>query len=514
MSDPDDLRGQTIAKRYRILRPIGEGGMGIVWEAEQLDLPRRVAVKALPRHVAFDGNAVRRFKREAESAASLQHPNIAQIFDFYLGGDGPPALIMELLDGAPLEEEIAKGPIAAERIASIARQVLSALAVAHDHAIVHRDIKPANIFLARTPTGEVVKILDFGVAKVLDSAPITATGIVLGTPLYMAPEQAAGQTVSPATDLYALGVCIYEMVSGSAPWGALSGARLVSAIVLSQPTPLRELAPDAHPLLVEVVDRALQKDPAARYASAREMSEALAPLDPSMAPVPARSAAELSATLDAPAEAPRVVVRPARAPRPPSSRWPVFVIAVLAVLLVGAVAAAVVGFGAATRRGAPSPDASAATPEAAPPEAAPPEASASVVGSTLDAPAQPSASAALASSSDAAGARDRPATPAGVRLTYTVPGMPDIADGVHETMKVARVSLESCFLSGPSCSKSMRYEIIVTTRRVGVVAASGRVRDPCAAEQVEQCLATRLATAPSLPHLQDAYSFDIIPHPR
>ncbi|MEZ4259069.1 MAG: serine/threonine-protein kinase [Polyangiaceae bacterium] len=518
MSDPDDLRGQTVAKRYRIVRAIGEGGMGIVWEAEQLDLPRRVALKALPRYVAFDGNAVRRFKREAESAASLQHPNIAQIFDFYLGGDGPPALVMELLDGAPLEDEIARGPIAPERIALIARQVLSALAVAHDHAIVHRDIKPANIFLSRGPTGEVVKILDFGVAKVLDSAPITATGIVLGTPLYMAPEQASGQPVTPATDLYALGVCIYEMVAGRAPWGELSGARLVSAIVLSEPTPLRELAPHAHPLLVEVVERALQKNPADRFASARAMSDALAPLDPSAAPVPARSDRALAPTLDAAANAldsapaPRVVVRPAvDAPRPRRSQWPAFVISLLVVLLVGAIVAATLALRAASRRAAAAASGSASA------ASIPAPASVSVPVTSASAPdaiADAAVTGLVDASDDVAASTGAHAVRApGVRLEYTAPNALDIAQGVHRTMTDMKGRLESCFVGAPACAKSLRYEVTVDQRHVLVLRSSRRVGDVCPSANVQSCMGAYLDASPSLPHLIEAYSFEIIPYP-
>ncbi|MEO6418406.1 MAG: serine/threonine-protein kinase, partial [Polyangiaceae bacterium] len=211
-----ELVGSVLGGRYRIVRRMGAGGMGAVYEALQEDLNRRVAVKVLHPHLALDADLVQRFKREAQAAAALGHPNIVHVTDFQVNPGEQPFLVMEYLTGKSFRELMKEETrLPAKRAAFIATQVLSALAAAHEANIVHRDIKPDNIFLSSTSAmKDLVKVLDFGIAKLLkpsDEGPLTMAGTVLGTLSYMAPEQARGEVVDHRADLYALGCIMFEL---------------------------------------------------------------------------------------------------------------------------------------------------------------------------------------------------------------------------------------------------------------------------------------------------------------
>ena len=274
------LQGRLLGGRYRVEQLLGVGGMGAVYAGVQEDLQRRVAIKVLHGELSLDD--VVRFRHEALAAAALGHPNIVQVTDFQTPPGEPPFLVMEALDGVSLRALIEKhGRLPAERTVFIAVQILAALAVAHKAQIIHRDIKPANVFLSNTPASDdVVKLLDFGIAKVLREgaqSPQTVRGAILGTPAYMAPEQALGMIVDPRVDLYAVGACMYEMISGRRPLLGTTSGELLLAIAREVPPKLHTLVPDVDARLSDLVDRALSKDPERRPKSAAEMIEALSP---------------------------------------------------------------------------------------------------------------------------------------------------------------------------------------------------------------------------------------------
>jgi serine/threonine-protein kinase len=276
--------GTILGGRYRLIRLVGHGGMGSVYEAQQMDLGRRVAVKILDARLTFEAQHIERFRREAHAAAMLGHPNIVQVTDFQSNPNEPPFLVMDFLEGQSLAQRLERqGRIDARQAALIGIQVLDALGAAHRAGIVHRDIKPDNLFLVQVPAvGEIVKVLDFGVAKLSDappsSAPLTATGAMLGTPAYMAPEQARGNAVDLRADLYAVGASLYHALTGMLPFNANSAPALLFAIVEQQPAPLSQSRPDIPRELVAIIERAMQKDPARRFQSADEMRAALATL--------------------------------------------------------------------------------------------------------------------------------------------------------------------------------------------------------------------------------------------
>ncbi|MFO0558721.1 MAG: serine/threonine-protein kinase [Polyangiales bacterium] len=280
--DQEDLTpGTLIAQRYRIVEKIGSGGMGAVYEALQEGLGRRVALKVLRSGYAESEEAVARFQREAQASASLGHPNIVTVTDF--GTDaGRLFMVMERLDGAPLSKVIAaERALSAQRAAWIASQVLSALAAAHRAGIVHRDMKPDNVFLTEVSgVRDVVKVLDFGVARFTDAhgnSNLTNTGAVLGTPAYMSPEQARGRAVDARSDLYSVGVLLYEMLSGRQPFQANNYHALLFAILEETPPALGALRPDLAPALLSLIERAMSKDVSTRFQTADELRAALAP---------------------------------------------------------------------------------------------------------------------------------------------------------------------------------------------------------------------------------------------
>jgi len=275
--------GTVLAGRYRVVRAIGAGGMGTVYEAEREDLANmRVAIKVLHPRLVDRPDVVQRFRREAELVAKIQSPNIVSIIDFVAQGDGTTFLVMELLQGATLEQTIQRDPPLSERrVAFIASQILDALQAAHTAHIVHRDLKPENVFLTTmSQIPDVVKLLDFGIAKLLseDAAhKLTQTGTVLGTPAYMAPEYARGEAASAIGDLYALGCVLYEALTKKTPYEAPNYNALLFAIQGKEPTPLASHRGDLSPAMTSIVMRAMAKDPRDRFQSAAEMRAALGP---------------------------------------------------------------------------------------------------------------------------------------------------------------------------------------------------------------------------------------------
>ncbi len=254
--------------------------MGAVYEAVQEDLGRRVAVKVLHERRLASTSALARFRVEAETAARLGSPHIVLVTDFQTNTGEPPFLVMELLSGRSLGQIISEeGVLSWQRAASIGTQVLAALAAAHDAKIIHRDIKPDNIFVTRSlAIGDMVKVLDFGVAKLTetDAPPITGEGVLLGTPQYMSPEQASGGVLDVRTDLYAVAVCLYEATSGHLPIEASTSRVQLDDVIHREPAPLDRWCPNADPVFVAIVTRALAKNPDARFQSASEMAAALA----------------------------------------------------------------------------------------------------------------------------------------------------------------------------------------------------------------------------------------------
>jgi eukaryotic-like serine/threonine-protein kinase len=299
--------GETVS-HYRILNGLGGGGMGLVYRAQDIKLARRVALKFLPEESAKDPDALRRFEREAQSASALEHPNICPIYEFG-EHEGQPFIVMPLLEGQTVEQFIhgqgaPKGPQQIQKVLDLASQVLKGLEAAHEHGIIHRDIKPGNIFL--TADGQA-KILDFGVAKLThaeieeddhrdhDAAETTRlvkgidltlsrTGAVLGTAAYMSPEQVRGERVDARTDIFSLGLVLYEMATGKRAFGGNTWPVLQEALLRATPKPVRGSNPEIPARLETIINKALEKDRAERYQTASQMLADLEALQGRLAP--------------------------------------------------------------------------------------------------------------------------------------------------------------------------------------------------------------------------------------
>ena len=274
------MLGSTVS-HYRITGKLGTGGMGIVYEAEDTRLPRKVALKFLPDELADDPDAIRRFRREAETIATLSHGHICTIYDVDQH-EGRIFIAMECVDGVNLKTYIARHTLTTAQIADISLQIAGALGAAHAKGIVHRDIKPGNLIV--TESGDV-KVLDFGLARrfrTVDTGELgpdgsTIPGRPVGTANYMAPERILQLPLDPRSDLFSLGVVMYEMATGRLPFAGASPSETVSNVLDNEPTPLASLAP-AHKPLEPVVHRLLAKRASGRYRSASDLTAALVPL--------------------------------------------------------------------------------------------------------------------------------------------------------------------------------------------------------------------------------------------
>jgi eukaryotic-like serine/threonine-protein kinase len=268
MPHAPDLSGKALDGRYELHAVIGEGTFGRVYRGLDRRLARRVAVKVIKPWWAEDPNWVRSFEREAQLLASVNDPGIVQIFDV---GSAPEGLyyVAEMVDGESLVDRLREGPLEPAEACEIAEQLARALASAHARRVVHRDVKPANVLM--TDDGRI-KVADFGVAQLAEGSSDGVAGTIVGTPRYMAPEQARGGPTTPATDVYGLGVVLYEMLAGHAPFEGGSAVELAFHHVHDTPPPLPEATP---PALVAVVERALAKDPAARFPDGAAMADAL-----------------------------------------------------------------------------------------------------------------------------------------------------------------------------------------------------------------------------------------------
>jgi serine/threonine-protein kinase len=286
----DPMVGRTIAKKYVVESFIGRGGMGAVYKAKQISLDKLVAIKVLHGKLVSDATSAARFQREAKAASRLDHPNSMRVLDYGRDSDGLCYIAMELLEGRSLFQILreARGPLTPERTVNLLRQVLAALALAHDMGVIHRDLKPENIIVVPTrgdegEAAETVKVCDFGMAKILqnESAPesntekLTTQGIVVGTPEYMSPEQGRGVELDARSDLYAVGVMLYLMLAGKLPFQGESPLQILLKHVTDEPQPPSNHNPGVHPGLEAVCLRALRKAPDDRFASAREMRAAL-----------------------------------------------------------------------------------------------------------------------------------------------------------------------------------------------------------------------------------------------
>ncbi len=273
--------GQVLEQKYKLIRLIGEGGMGEVYEAEHTVLGRRVAIKFLHPDLAGNEQLLQRFFQEAKIAGNLGHPNICEVTDVGTADDGAPYMIMPYLEGRSLREVLDEGMLALPRVVDIMAQVLSGLAKAHDAGIVHRDLKPANIFLTRVgDRTDFVKLLDFGISKVVRQGEVgsglTVTGTIMGTPYYMAPEQARGQRdLDGRADIYSAGVVLFEMLTGRVPFVGENYNEIIIKIVTEEPPPVTTIS-NAVPLeLEEVVSKAMAAEREERFQSAREFRAAL-----------------------------------------------------------------------------------------------------------------------------------------------------------------------------------------------------------------------------------------------
>ena len=269
---PDIVAERLMAGRYRLLRALARGGMAQVWEARDEVLDRTVAVKVLHPHMAGDEALVARFRQEAVAAARLTHPNVVAIYD--TGVDrGFPFIVMELVSGSPLRQVLdTDGPLPVERAIDVAAQVAGALDYAHRSGIIHRDVKPGNILLCDDGRA---KVADFGIAKALAGSDLTQTGMVLGTARYLSPEQVNGHALDGRSDVYALGVVLYEMLCGEAPFGGDSDMAIAVSRLHRDPPSVLERRPEVPPSLQVVVTRTLARSPDDRIASAGELRTAL-----------------------------------------------------------------------------------------------------------------------------------------------------------------------------------------------------------------------------------------------
>ena len=327
------MPGDLIAERYELEEVVGTGGMSTVYRAHDQLLERNVALKVLHPHYAGDDEYVERFRREARSVAQLSHPHIVTVIDRG-EDDGQQFIVFEYVDGENLKQLVERtGPLPTRRAIELAIEIADALAFAHEHGLIHRDVKPQNVLL--TPDGDA-KVTDFGIARSFEvEHGMTQTGTVLGTSNYLSPEQAGGKPTTPATDVYSLGVVVYELLTGDVPFPGENFVAIAMKHINDPPPDLLQRRPDVPLRLAAAVDRALEKDPTRRFASmaefAAELRLCLAELD----------TPDAERTLIVPSRVPSRVLKESRPQRVRTLReaaLPIYVI-----LALVAVAAIVVG---------------------------------------------------------------------------------------------------------------------------------------------------------------------------
>jgi eukaryotic-like serine/threonine-protein kinase len=280
-NEQGDMVGTIVAERYHVMKKLGEGGMGQVYLAEHVKMGRKSALKVMHPGMVKDVDAISRFNREAANASRISHPNVAAVYDFGETADGVIFLAMEFVDGPPLTKVIEQaGSLPPKRAATIVYQTAEALAVAHDLGIVHRDLKPDNIMVARTRDGgDLVKVVDFGIAKAAnsDAQKVTKTGLVVGTPEYMSPEQLAGDKLDGRSDIYALALVAFNMLTGTLPFPSDSAQESMIMRLTDRPKPLSEMRPEVSwPADVQaVMDKALEREAALRYQNATDFGRDL-----------------------------------------------------------------------------------------------------------------------------------------------------------------------------------------------------------------------------------------------
>jgi eukaryotic-like serine/threonine-protein kinase len=340
-----EVAGNTLIDgRYRILRRIGSGGMADVYCAEDGHLGRQVAIKVLHRRFAQDQEFVERFRREAKSAAGLNHPNVVGVFDRG-EHEGTYYIAMEFLTGRTLKDIVtSEAPLPQERVIDVGSQILEAAGFAHRHGVIHRDFKPHNVIVDEHGHA---KVTDFGIARA-GASEMTETGSIMGTAQYLSPEQAQGHAVTATSDIYSIGVMLYEMLAGRLPFEGDSAVAVALKHLSEPPPPISQWRPDVHPALEAVVMAALAKDPAHRWQSAEDLAAALeaarAQIDAghnggqdtaAFAPI-AMPAGDATAATQV-AAAPAAVVAPVAEPHPDRERrWPWFTIGILTLALIGA----------------------------------------------------------------------------------------------------------------------------------------------------------------------------------
>ncbi len=277
----DELVGQVVGDTYTIIRVVGEGGMGRVYEARHMRIGgKRFAVKLLHPEYARLPEVLSRFQREAEAAASIESPHVGDVYDIGRTADGRPFIVAEFLEGKELAELVRdRGALSIPYAVKIVRQICKALAAAHARGIVHRDMKPENVFLVGDLNSPVAKVIDFGISKVVDasgSPSLTKTGMIMGTPSYMAPEQARGDKVDHRVDVYATGAILYELVTGRRPFDRADPTATIMAVLLEEPERPCALNGNVPESLEVVIQRAMAKSPSARYDSMSALDDDLA----------------------------------------------------------------------------------------------------------------------------------------------------------------------------------------------------------------------------------------------